>query len=318
MNNKKINKYKQLLKKEQSFKNYKHLCETLGEDIRNGKSKTYQTKEWQRHFSYVREGNKYIITDVYDESLEKIDLRTDRAVLIINSHPNLAAEWDYVRNTNYSITEVTSTSTDYYWWICKKCNLPIYNSPSNRIKTKKQITCANCNSSKQALIIYSLLMSSNLKVKTELTFDGLKGVNGKSLRFDYAILNDSDELLGLIEYDGEYHFEDTNTDYESYLATVHHDNLKNDYCKSHNIPLLRISCKEKNTYHDKLYNFLISVSAIKPNDTYIIELFDKNKRELNTDTLDKLLLKKEYHEKQLRAILNELEEFKDFVPSYPY
>lgn len=59
------------------FKNYKELCNALDEPIKTGKSKQLQLKDWERYFSYEKDGNKFIITEIFDTPLEKIDKRTE-------------------------------------------------------------------------------------------------------------------------------------------------------------------------------------------------------------------------------------------------
>ena len=59
-----------------SIKNYKEMCNILGEDKKNGgKSKVAQLKEWERYFKYQREGHKFKIIEIYDEVLPKKDGR---------------------------------------------------------------------------------------------------------------------------------------------------------------------------------------------------------------------------------------------------
>ena len=60
------------------------------------------------------------------------------------------------------------------------------------------------------------------------------------LKFDFAIFNDN-KLLYLIEYDGKQHFEpiDWFGGIEGFEETQIRDNIKNEYCQKHNIPLLR-------------------------------------------------------------------------------
>ena len=65
------------LKTNQTFKNYKELCEYLDEPIKTGKSKQLQLKDWERYFSYKKEGQKFIITEIFDTPKEKIDKRTN-------------------------------------------------------------------------------------------------------------------------------------------------------------------------------------------------------------------------------------------------
>ena len=58
-------------------KNYKEMCKLLGEEERTGNSKISQLKEWKRHFGFYKEGNKFIITEVYDEPKNKEDGRSE-------------------------------------------------------------------------------------------------------------------------------------------------------------------------------------------------------------------------------------------------
>ena len=47
----------------QEFANYRRLCEFLGEKVKNGHSKQCQVKNFERYFSFQRQGNKIIIAD---------------------------------------------------------------------------------------------------------------------------------------------------------------------------------------------------------------------------------------------------------------
>ena len=58
-------------------KNYKEMCLLLGEEERTGNSKISQLKEWKRHFGFYKEGNKFIITEIYDEPKNKEDGRSE-------------------------------------------------------------------------------------------------------------------------------------------------------------------------------------------------------------------------------------------------
>lgn len=59
----------------QSVKNYKELCLLLDEKPKAGKSKQLQIKDWERYFRYSKDGNKYIIDEIYSEPKEKISNR---------------------------------------------------------------------------------------------------------------------------------------------------------------------------------------------------------------------------------------------------
>lgn len=54
-----------------SIKNYKELCELLGDKVLDGKSRKLQIENWKRYFDFDRQGNKYIINEVYPTPLPK-------------------------------------------------------------------------------------------------------------------------------------------------------------------------------------------------------------------------------------------------------
>lgn len=59
-----------------TIKNYKTLCALLSQEIKAGDSKKSQHKEWQRYFDYEKVGQKYIITEIYNQPLPKEDKRS--------------------------------------------------------------------------------------------------------------------------------------------------------------------------------------------------------------------------------------------------
>lgn len=58
-----------------AYKNYKQLCEVLGELTRTGKSKRLQLADWERHFKYSKSGHNFIINEICETPTEKTDLR---------------------------------------------------------------------------------------------------------------------------------------------------------------------------------------------------------------------------------------------------
>jgi hypothetical protein len=55
------------------IKNYKELSILLGEEIKAGKSKQLQLDNWKRYFDFEKEGQKIIITRVFNKPVEKIN-----------------------------------------------------------------------------------------------------------------------------------------------------------------------------------------------------------------------------------------------------
>lgn len=58
-----------------TVKNYKVLCELLGQEVKDGKAKKYQLENFKRYFEWEKAGQKFTIMDIYDTPLEKEDLR---------------------------------------------------------------------------------------------------------------------------------------------------------------------------------------------------------------------------------------------------
>ena len=79
-------------------KNYRELCDLLGVNIKDGKSRKLQIEEWKRYFDFERQGNKYIINKIYNtplpipkqdkskKKLSKNDIYTKYVQVILTKH----------------------------------------------------------------------------------------------------------------------------------------------------------------------------------------------------------------------------------------
>ena len=109
--------------------------------------------------------------------------------------------------------------------------------------------------------IANLLSESNINFITQYKFDDCK--LEYVLRFDFAII-EGENVLGLIEYDGKQHFEpiDFFGGEDGFLKTKHRDDIKNTYCKSNNIPLLRLPYTlPANEIKTKIYEYYLSLTT---------------------------------------------------------
>lgn len=59
-------------------KNYKQMCELLQETITTGMAKKAQIKNWKRYFDFDREGQKFIINEIFDTPYPTYDARKQR------------------------------------------------------------------------------------------------------------------------------------------------------------------------------------------------------------------------------------------------
>jgi hypothetical protein len=108
--------------------------------------------------------------------------------------------------------------------------------------------CAGCSSSVGERKVAKWLSDNNIIYAAQYTFNDLRSDKGRKLRFDFAIFkSDGKELLTLLEYNGIQH--DRPVDFagkgEEWAKRQFdngkiRDQLKIDYCKSHDILLLSI------------------------------------------------------------------------------
>lgn len=115
------------------------------------------------------------------------------------------------------------------------------------ILLRGRLSCG-CEGSKGEDLILKILSCNKLNgyFERQKTFEGLVGINGGRLRFDFALYSNENKLLCLIEYDGYFHYKQGRSSREykgvsTYHSTIEHDKRKDDYCEKNNIPLYRIS-----------------------------------------------------------------------------
>lgn len=96
--------------------------------------------------------------------------------------------------------------------------------------------------SKGENLIFKLLKDNNVNFSEEIAFKDLRWKD--PLRFDFGIYKDKtkQELLCLIEVDGEQHFKEIGPWGGRFglLKRKEYDRKKNNYCIAHNIKLIRI------------------------------------------------------------------------------
>ena len=106
---------------------------------------------------------------------------------------------------------------------------------------------SSCGCLKESLgeyYIKDILDKNKISYQREYIFKDLKDKG--ALRFDFAILNKDNQVIRLIEFDGEQHFKEVDFFSQSLEENQRHDTIKNQYCKDNNIPLVRIPYWERN------------------------------------------------------------------------
>lgn len=149
-----------------------------------------------------------------------------------------------------------------------RCLLDGYNWDSTWNSISKGRGCPKCNSSKGEKNIFGILSNKNIAYKEQYRLKDCKYKN--PLSFDFALFDNNNNLLSLIEYDGEQHFRpvDFASRGEEWAMKQHkniikRDEIKNTYCKENNIPLLRIPYWEKDNIESILDEWLEKIGLIK-------------------------------------------------------
>lgn len=135
------------------------------------------------------------------------------------------------------------SSPERTYWICK-CNCSKETSILlENLTSKDRFPSCGCQTqSRGEEKIQRILEQYNIPFTKEQTFDTCINLNtGKKLRFDFYVNNSY-----LIEFDGKQHFIEKNG-WENLQDVQYRDNIKNEWCKQNNIPLIRIPYTKYNS-----------------------------------------------------------------------
>ena len=139
----------------------------------------------------------------------------------------------------------TSKKPVTYWKCQCSCGNIISVSRTHLI-SRNQSSCG-CKQSIGELNINKILTHNNIKYKTQYTNHNLQTAKGGYLKYDFAILNEKNEVIRLIEFDGPQHSQKSNYYFGDCKEIMERDILKNQYAKNNNIPLVRIPYTKRDT-----------------------------------------------------------------------
>lgn len=135
--------------------------------------------------------------------------------------------------TVLKIDHIDDRYRTYYQCKCKCGNITVVRS--DHLKANKTISCGCYHKSKGEEKIKKLLTQYKIPFEQQKVFIDCR--DEKPLPFDFYVNNQY-----IIEYDGIQHFKSNggwNTK-ENVEKVKRHDQIKNNYCKKHNIPIIRI------------------------------------------------------------------------------
>jgi len=131
--------------------------------------------------------------------------------------------------------------------------------------------CPFCAESKGEQKLKEIYTKINIPHDSQYTFDDLKGVGGGLLRYDVPTFHDKEktQLWFLTEYDGIFHYEKQYDD-DGFETLQIHDKRKDEYCKTHNIPLLRIKYDQFDNIESIINNFIQELSNSQQDSSILI------------------------------------------------
>ena len=169
-------------------------------------------------------GNAQYTTKTFKEELYKVDSNIEVIGEYINSKTNIKC-------------------------VCKICGHEWEAMPTNMLNNKTG--CPNCiKSSRLEELVEIYLKNHNIAFEHQKKYEGLVGVGGKPLSYDFYI----QEYNWLLECQGKQHecpVEHFGGE-EKFKIQKEHDKRKKEYAKSNNIPLYEVWYYDKNDIYNVL------------------------------------------------------------------
>lgn len=152
-----------------------------------------------------------------------------------------------------ALYQVENKKKEVYWHC--KCNCGNEKNIQRAALTSGAVKSCGCIVSVKEEEIQKILIKNNISFIRQYRIKECK--DKLPLPFDFAVF-EKERLRGLIEYQGSQHFKqstqwDTKEDFET---RKQHDIIKQEYCKSHNIPLLILT--KDNILERDIVNFLLN------------------------------------------------------------
>lgn len=114
-------------------------------------------------------------------------------------------------------------------------------------------------------MINNLLQQYNVSFHPQYSHPSIILDSGRHPFFDFALFDENNKLLALIEYQGRQHYEYSGFGWdnqENYQKTINHDIQKRNWCQKLNIPLYEIPYWEFDNLEKILYNIIKEVDLL--------------------------------------------------------
>lgn len=155
------------------------------------------------------------------------------------------------RGKGETLNKAVVTVEDRFGYQFDICYNNFHNRLNRYIKLNKDNNDYHCGVHTAEEIIRDYLTELAVPFKREFTFDDCRGQKGRLMRFDFCLYFTEPEKRMIIEIDERHH--------KSSVKVQQRDEIKNQYCEQHNIPMLRIEDKDvlnSENYKDKICRFI--------------------------------------------------------------
>lgn len=263
----------------------KHTCSTRASNAAYRKRQKFENNETICPVSDMKD---YVPSDEYcdkwnEKRRKKQAKKAEEEAAIIKALPRrLAANYDVdFTGTIYESLEVLECVNDrlesapdfHYNQRHKKVysDITVYKQYRCRCylcEKEKLITCDQVGTKSACCVCHqvssfqwtvnNLFLEHKIPYRVEVSFPGLYGVQGKKLlQFDFAVYNEDGTIKCLIECQGKQHEEPVEEfgGVFQYEMQRSNDELKREYVKTHNIPYIEISYKDKK--YEKIMEILM-------------------------------------------------------------
>ena len=126
-------------------------------------------------------------------------------------------------------------------WVCKcDCGQITHPIMGSNLKRENGTKSCGCLVSAGEAKIRQLLRDNNILFDTQISFSDCVSDTGNPLRFDFGVYDIDGNLIYLIEYQGIQHYSEVSWTHDDLQSRQKRDQIKRDYCKYNNIPLIEI------------------------------------------------------------------------------
>ena len=151
--------------------------------------------------------------------------------------------------------EVGKRKNNSVVWMCK-CECGGFKEASVDELRNWKITSCGCKCRSGGMSqIKNILDANNIKYLEDKPYFKDLIIRTGLGRYDFIIFNEENNVIRLIEFDGEQHYsqqaaDNFHRDLEYFQSS---DQIKNEYAKNHNYPLVRIPYKCRNITYDDIF-----------------------------------------------------------------